>query len=156
MLADLPIQLAGAADAADIARLSRDTIERGLDWSWTPARVMRSVRDRATNVVVLRRHGTLHGFGVMKYGDDDAHLLLLAVAPAQRRTGLGSALLRWLETSARVAGSRQIQLEVRRANVEARAFYRRHGYGVSGLLSGYYQGVEDAVRMLKVLRESPA
>jgi [ribosomal protein S18]-alanine N-acetyltransferase len=107
-------------------------------------------------VVVARERGALAGFGIMKYGDDDAHLLLLAVAPALRRRGVGTVLLQWLERTARVAGLRAIRLELRTANDAARAFYRRHGFEETGQMSGYYQGLEDATRMMKPLRTAPA
>ena len=150
------LRLAAADDAQDIAQLSRHAIEHGLAWSWTPRRVQHCLRDAATNVVVARERGALAGFGIMKYGDDDAHLLLLAVAPALRRRGVGTVLLQWLERTARVAGLRAIRLELRTANDAARAFYRRHGFEETGQISGYYQGLEDATRMLKPLRTAPA
>ena len=151
-----PIRLAAAADAPAIARLSRDAIEAGLEWSWTPRRVAASVHDAATNVIVARRAGELLGFAIMKYDDEVAHLLLLAVRAAQRRGGVGSALLGWLEATVRAAGLRAIHLETRKRSAAARAFYRRHGYAETGEIAGYYQGVEDAVRMVKTdLRPRP-
>jgi ribosomal-protein-alanine N-acetyltransferase len=150
------IRLAVNDDAHDIGQLSRHAIEHGLAWSWTPRRVHHCLRDAATNVVVAREQGALAGFGIMKYGDDDAHLLLLAVAPALRRRGVGTGLLNWLERTARVAGLRAIRLELRTANDVARTFYRHHGFTETGQMSGYYQGLEDATRMLKPLRTAPA
>jgi ribosomal-protein-alanine N-acetyltransferase len=91
------------------------------------------------------------GFGIMKYGDDEAHLLLLAVRPAHARYGVGSALVDWLERSARVAGIARISLEARFANVAARNFYARLGYAQVQLLPGYYGGREASVRMAKDL-----
>jgi ribosomal-protein-alanine acetyltransferase len=149
MITQHEITLAVIADVLPIAQLSRDTIEQGLTWSWTPRRVLRSVKDDATNVVVARRAGQLGGFAIMKYGDDEAHLLLLAVRPSQRRQGLGSALLVWLETTVRVAGIAAVTLEARADNRPARAFYAAHGYGIIGRRDGYYEGVEDAVRLRK-------
>jgi [ribosomal protein S18]-alanine N-acetyltransferase len=155
MITECPIRLAGAADARDIARLSREAIEYGLAWSWTPRRVMASLGDAATNVIVARQEGGLLGFAVMSYGDDHAHLLLLAVQAARRRSGIGSALLQWLEATAAVAGIRSLHLETRRRSSVARAFYRRHGFAETVQLAGYYQGVEDAVRMVKHLPGPP-
>ena len=149
------IRLAASDDAADIAQLSRHAIEQGLAWSWTPRRVTHCLQDPATNVIVKRERSTLTGFSIMRYGDEDAHLLLLAVAPALRRRGIGSELLAWLERTARVAGLRAIRLELRSGNGPARAFYRRHGFSETGQLSGYYQGIEDATRMMKPLRTVP-
>jgi ribosomal protein S18 acetylase RimI-like enzyme len=81
--------------------------------------------------------------------------VLLAVHPAHRRKGVGSALLSWLEATTRVAGMNLIRLEARTQNSEAIAFYHRHGFEELGLRRGYYQGVEDAVRMAKDLWLQP-
>jgi ribosomal-protein-alanine N-acetyltransferase len=146
------ISLAVAADASPIAELSRDTIERGLPWSWTSRRVARCIRDRATNVVVARRARGMLGFAIMKYEEEEAHLLLLAVHPGQRRKGVGSALLEWLEATVGAAGIGLVRLETRAQNQEGRLFYRRHGFEEIGLQEGYYQGVEDALQMAKDMR----
>src|ERR1700753_2981890 len=122
------IRLAAPADAERIAAMSRDFIEDGLGWGWTPARVARSIGNRATNVVIAEPGGELAGFGIMKYLDTDAHLLLFAVKPQFRRRGVGSGLLRWLEQSAATAGIELIFLEARASNQPAREFYRSHGY----------------------------
>ena len=145
------IELATGADASVIAGLSRDAIEQGLGWSWTAPRVLKALRDDSTNVIVTRRHGEVAGFAIMKYGDETAHIVLLAVTAAHRRCGIGTALLRWLETTARIGGITTIQLEARANNHEARAFYQQLGFNEIGVRVSYYRGVEDAVRFEKVL-----
>jgi ribosomal-protein-alanine N-acetyltransferase len=70
--------------------------------------------------VVAIRNADRAGFGIMKYGEDEAHLLLLAVRPAHARCGVGRTLVDWLEGSARVAGIARISLEARFSNVDAR------------------------------------
>ena len=151
MISAYQITLAEVADAAAISALSRDAIEAGLSWRWTERRVQRGIFDAATNVVVVRRDSQLLGFAIMQYGDEDAHISLFAVAAAHRRAGLGSALLAWLEATAEVAGIRTLKLEARAGNAAAKAFYRRHGFTETGLSPGYYEDVEDAVRMVKRL-----
>ena len=152
-MSELSIRLALAVDADVLAVMSRDLIEQGLGWSWTPARLRRAIADGQTNVIVQDgSDGDFAGFAAMRYGDSEAHLLLLAVDPAQRRRGTGSALLAWLERSAQVAGIAKIQLEARVTNVAARAFYRFHGYRETRLVPGYYQGREASVRFVKDLR----
>ena len=143
------IRFATRADALAIAEMSRDLIEHGLEWSWTKERVRRCLRHPDTNVVVAMRKDDRAGFGIMKYGDDEAHLLLLAVEPEHRRFGVGSAMVVWLERCAEVAGIGRISLEARASNEAARAFYRRHGYAQAQLLPGYYGGRETSVRMVK-------
>jgi ribosomal-protein-alanine N-acetyltransferase len=87
----------------------------------------------------------------MQYGDDAAHLNLLAVEPAHRRQGIGRQLVRWLEDTARVAGTFSVRLELRASNVGARAFYAALGFYPAGWVRGYYQGIEDAIRFEKDL-----
>lgn len=151
------IRLATRDDARAIAALSRTEIEHGLPWRWTPPRVQRAVADARTNVcVALQGDGTLLGFGIMVYADDTAHLSLLAVDPNARRQGVGSALLQWLEQVAGVAGIERVQLEARRSNAAALAFYGRHGYQQTGTVAGMYLGVEDGVRLEKQLARHAA
>lgn len=151
MITEYEITLAQTSDAEAISGLSREAIEYGLSWSWTQRRVLRCIRDASTNVAVIRKDGALLGFAIMRYGDEEAHIPLFAVQAARRRNGLGSALLDWLEATAAVAGIRSIKLEARVGNSAAKAFYARHGFRETGLSPGYYEGVEDAVRMVKEL-----
>jgi ribosomal-protein-alanine N-acetyltransferase len=143
----LSLRLARPADATAIAKMSRDLIEYGLQWRWTPMRVAASIHAPDVNVLVACIHGNIAGFAIMRYGDDDAHLDLLAVAPPYRRAGLGRQLLEWLEKCAIVAGIFKVDLEVRAANEGAQIFYKRMGYRTLVHLPGYYQGIEAALRM---------
>lgn len=155
MITENEVRLAVPADAIGIAELSKSAIEHGLPWCWTPQRIAKNIADSATNVVVVHQKNTLAGFAIMKYRDDDAHLNLLAVHPAFRRQGVGSAMLFWLEAAARTAGIDLIRLETRARNATAITFYQTHGYQVMCLRKGYYMGVEDAVRLAKDLWEQP-
>src|SRR5512145_227125 len=144
---ELSLRLARPADAATIANLSRELIEYGLRWRWTPMRVAASIHDSDVNVLVACVRDNIAGFAIMRYRDDDAHLDLLAVAPPYRRAGVGRRLLEWLEKCAVVAGIFSVALEVRAANEGAQVFYQRMGYRTLVHLPGYYQGVEAALRM---------
>ncbi len=88
----------------------------------------------------------------MQFGDEHAHLVLLAVQPDRQRQGIAVSLVGWLLQSALVAGSASIHVELREANVAARALYDRLGFAESMRLDGYYRGRETAVRMLRMLR----
>ena len=143
------IRFATRDDALCIAEMSRDYIEHGLGWSWTRDRILRNLRHRDTNAIVAMCEAERAGFAIMKYGEEEAHLLLLAVKPSHRRHGVGSMMVEWLERSAEVAGVSRITLEARASNDAARAFYSRHAYTQAQLLPGYYGGRETSVRMVK-------
>jgi ribosomal-protein-alanine N-acetyltransferase len=145
------VRLATLADAPGIAELSRETIEQGLGWSWTGERVLKAIRERSTNVVVVHEGEHVLGFGIMQYGERKAHLALLGVEVIHRKRGLATLLLAWLEKCAEVAGIERIELEARLDNAIALAFYRKQGYQQTGTVTGYYRGVVDAVRFEKRL-----
>jgi ribosomal-protein-alanine N-acetyltransferase len=150
------LALARAADAAEIAQMSRDLVEQGLTWSWTPARVQHFISGADSSVVVARRARTPHisAFAIMHFGEEVAHLNLLAVSPLHRRQGLGRQLMDWLTATAIEAGVFRINLELRTQNAPARAFYESLGFEQLGVIQGYYQGREAALRMTRRLAKN--
>jgi ribosomal protein S18 acetylase RimI-like enzyme len=149
------VTLAQAADAREIAEMSRDLIEGGLAWAWTPGRVLQAIANKDSSVILTRRERRIAAFAMMHFGDDTAHLNLLAVAAPYRRQGLGRQMLDWLRASAFEAGLSRINLELRASNLDALAFYATLGFERQGVKQGYYQGREAALRMsLKVGRRT--
>jgi ribosomal protein S18 acetylase RimI-like enzyme len=149
------VRLATPHDAPRIAGMSREYIEYGLGWSWDRERVLKAIHESSTNVAVVHEEDRVLGFGIMQYGEQRAHLSLLGVQVIHRRRGLATLLLAWLEKSAVVAGIERIQLEARSDNAAALAFYGKQGYRPIGIVTGYYRGVVDAMRLEKKLRASP-
>lgn len=143
----IEIRLATARDAAHLATMSRDLIEQGLGWSWTAPRIARHVRSPESVVLVAETDGYVLGFAIMRFGDEEGHLDLLAVKPGNRRLGVGRWLVEWLEQSALVAGISVIYLEVRAGNTGARRFYEKLGFQSIKCVPGYYSGRETAVCM---------
>lgn len=148
----LRLGFAEARDAEAIAAMSRDLIEHGLAWTYRAERVAGYLRHPEAVVLAARQRGTLAGFAIMNFGDERAHLALLAVQPACRRRGVALSMLAWLGESAKVAGMASIHVELRAANHAAHALYRRAGFAESMRVRGYYGGRETAVRMLRILR----
>jgi ribosomal-protein-alanine acetyltransferase len=149
---NLTLKLAAPADAVPIAAMSRELVEAGLPWSWTPERVVRNLRQPETLVLTARDNERVAGFAIMQFGEERAHLSLLAVRPDYQRRGVARRMLEWLTESALTAGIASIHLELRETNLGARRFYLRQGYTETARIPGYYRGVETAVRMLREIR----
>lgn len=149
------LRLATAADAYEIAVMSRYLIEIGLrGWSWHPERVVRAIRARDSNVLITEVEGHLVGFAIMEFGDTKAHLSLFAVKPAHQRCGIGRQMMGWLEEAALAAGIATISLELRTNNFAGRSFYQVLGFKETAYIPGYYRGVETALRMSRDIRRA--
>jgi ribosomal-protein-alanine N-acetyltransferase len=151
---DYRLEPARVADAARIAAMSHQLVESGLRPAWGAQRIGWYVRHSESVVLTARNDRIIAGFAIMRYGDEAAHLNLLAVDPAHRRRGIARRLLTWLEETALTAGTFVIGLELRAQNREAQDFYRALGYREIGRVPGYYQGVEAAIRMERDVRVS--
>ncbi len=148
---DYTLGLARVTEAPRLAAMSRRFIEHGLAPSWPATRIISHIRHPESVVLAARREHEIIGFAVMQFGEDRAHLNLLAVAEAHRRRGVARRLLNWLEESAMTAGTFIVSLELRASNPEAFAFYSALGYHEVKRIDGYYQGLEQAIRMSRDL-----
>jgi ribosomal-protein-alanine N-acetyltransferase len=153
---NITVRLATLADASEIAGMSRELIETGLGWTWTQARVARNIASPSTVTLATCEAERLVGFAIMYFGDDHAHLSLLAVRRAWQRAGIGRHLVAWLEEAGLVAGIGTIRLELRASNRGARRFYERLGFQEVARVPEYYGGVETAVRMARDIRRGLA
>ena len=153
---DIELGFAHSGDAARLARLARDLIEAGLGWGYRAQRIGELIADAETVTLVARDRGDVAGFAVMRFGDERAHLILLAVDPAHQRRGVARRMIEWLVDSARVAGMMSVHVELRARNAAGFAFYRALGFVETFRVPGYYRGRETAVRMLRLLRRQPA
>ncbi|MCB1606319.1 MAG: GNAT family N-acetyltransferase [Xanthomonadales bacterium] len=142
-----PVQLrfARSADLIEIAQISREQIEQGLHWRYTPDRLRRTLQSPHKNLVVACAGPVLIGFGIMSYREESANLDLLAVKPTYRNRGVGERIVDWLVTVARTAGIGQIFVQVRKRNPGAIRFYERIGFAQIDEHVGYYEGRESAV-----------
>jgi [ribosomal protein S18]-alanine N-acetyltransferase len=88
----------------------------------------------------------LLGYVICSRYDQVWHLMNIAVAPEQRRTGVAGRLLRRLFEEAR--GELPFTLEVRVSNGQAIAMYERFGFRSAGVRPRYYHdNGEDALIM---------
>jgi ribosomal-protein-alanine N-acetyltransferase len=85
------------------------------------------------------------GMLVARVTADEAEILTLAVAPAARRGGLGSALVAAAMARSLAAGAAAMFLEVASTNAPARALYARAGFVRVGRRVRYYADGGDAL-----------
>lgn len=123
-------------------RYSRSTVEALLSM-------------RGSRLIVAEVNGDIAGYslGYME-GWSVGHIASLAVRPAYRRRGIGTALMLRLESELASEGAYLVRLEVSVNNEVAKSLYLKLGYRPVRLLPGYYSGVEDGLLMEKELPDS--
>lgn len=136
------------AEAADLAALvALDQVCFGASaWS-ADSWAEEFARLDGDRVVLVADEGAVVGYVVLLVPavvEDAVDLLRIAVAPDERRTGIGGQLL--TKALERCAG-RTVLLEVAAGNQSAVALYRGFGFGEISQRRGYYAGGEDAVIM---------
>ena len=83
---------------------------------------------------------------------DEVHVNNVALRPAYRARGLGTALMRRVLTEARRLGAARATLEVRASNEGARRFYEAMGFTVTATRPRYYTDPsEDALILWREL-----
>ena len=101
--------------------------------------------------LVCERRSRVWGYCVTCIRGDRAELVSIAVDPAARGKGAGSALL--ASTLRRLKRRRvaRFGLMVRISNAPARAFYEKYGFRKLRTVSGYYEDGEAGLLMSKDL-----
>ena len=79
---------------------------------------------------------------------DELHINTLAVAPAARRNGIATALLRHVIADAAASGATRATLEVRASNDAALGLYRALGFRIAATRPKYYVKPEEDALIL--------
>ena len=139
------IEDATLAHADALAAIHRDAFPAQEAWSRD---VMRLQLELPAS---FGRIAPLGGMILGRIAADESEIVTLAVTPAARRLGLGTALLRAAMNHAFRMGAAAMFLEVAVNNGAARALYARHGFLRAGLRRRYYTDGTDALVLRAVL-----
>ena len=101
--------------------------------------------------VATSEEAEIIGYLVSKIEDDSAHLISLAVLPAQQRLGTATQLLKELTAVLRQRGIREIRLEVRPDNGGAIKLYSQFRFREESVIPQYYSDGSPALLMRKVI-----
>ena len=99
--------------------------------------------------LVAERPRGVQGYLIGRIVADEAEILNLAVAPEERRRGIGAALLRDGLALCSERRVKSVFLEVRESNDRARALYSAHGFRPIGQRAGYYRNPPEAAVILR-------
>jgi ribosomal-protein-alanine acetyltransferase len=136
------LRVAEATDVDAVAELEATTF--GPD-AWSAAVVAEELAAPGRSWLVATDGQELVGYAVTWTVDEVADLQRVVVAPAARRRGLATRLLRELTHDAAGRGARRVLLEVSAANHAALGCYDRLGFRPIDRRPAYYRDGSDAV-----------
>jgi [ribosomal protein S18]-alanine N-acetyltransferase len=113
---------------------------------WSLASFEPELTDPYAWFTVAERDGELVGYLVARFVAQQGEISNVAVQPAARGQGIGSALVAAAVAAAEREGCEAVWLEVRESNAGAQRLYRTLGFEKIGRRRGYYQApLEDAL-----------
>jgi ribosomal-protein-alanine N-acetyltransferase len=135
-----------AADIDAVAALEADSFTN----PWPREQLVWELRNSdVTRIFVLRDDGgAIVAFCLCWVIFDELHINTLAVAPARRRKGVATLLLRHVLAETSTEGARKATLEVRASNQAALALYERLGFRVTARRPGYYTNPDEDALIL--------
>lgn len=145
----------GAERLDEVDAVSRAAFDPRFGEAWTKAQCLSSMAMPGHRLTGIEVDGELVAFAITRTIVDESELLLLAVAPKHRGSGLGRKLIaHWLDDVAS-KGVRRAFLEMREDNPAAHLYRAMHFVPV-GLRKSYYRGndgvMRNAVSMERILR----
>jgi len=131
----LHIEPAEVSDAADLARIHKQSFYRG----WSQEEFSDFLNEASTPCYIAcdaRRR--IAGFALLRLAADEAELLTIAVDPKWRGKTVGRALMKAAFADLMLSPARRMFLEVDEQNMPAIRLYEREGFARIAERRGYY------------------
>ncbi|MBA2935065.1 ribosomal protein S18-alanine N-acetyltransferase [Sphingomonas sp. CGMCC 1.13654] len=129
----------GVTDLDEVMATMQIAFDPAFGEAWTRSQCSGILGLNGVWLLLARQDGRAAGFALSRVVLDEAELLLLAVQPAQRRFGIGRALLAAVAEEARFRGAARLHLEMREGNPAA-YLYEAAGFAEIGRRKRYYRG----------------
>jgi ribosomal-protein-alanine N-acetyltransferase len=133
-------------DAGPVAQMMRTAFDPRYGEAWSEAQLAAALAGDTAWIDVGTIGGELVAFSLCRIIFEEVELLLCAIAPRYRGTGVGTAMIARVAETSRGRGARRLFLEVREDNEPARRLYARHGFRLVGRRRGYYRGTDGVPR----------
>jgi len=104
-------------------------------WNDPRKDIARKLTVQADLFLVGEEDGAIVATAMAGYDGHRGWVNYLAVDPKRRRAGLGRALMAEVETRLRELGCPKLNFQVRKANLDAAAFYERIGFAQDDVVS---------------------
>jgi len=117
-----------------------------------PASILIDIYNLGAGFLVAQQDNIVVGYIIfwIRY-EDEGHIISIAVDKNYRRKGIGAELVNYAIEIFKKCNVREIKLEVRIGNGEARKFYTKMSFKEKKIFEKYYEDGEDAVIMKRTM-----
>ena len=145
----------GLGDVDALAQVTAQAFDPRYGEAWSPTQLRGTLAQAGSWLRIAVDGEAAVGFTLCRLLVDEAELLLIAVTPSTRGTGVGRLLLEAALEDARGRGVTSMFLEMRDGNAAGSALYKGQGFVEVGRRRDYYRGAEaqrfDAITMRRSL-----
>ena len=134
--------------------LIADNLESDFDDFWNYNVFKSELENRNSRYLVAKIDNEIVGFAGIIPILDEADISNIVVHKNFRNQKIGSSLLESLINLAISLNLRELNLEVRESNFPAIKLYEKYGFEICGFRKKYYNNIENAVLMKKILKNS--
>lgn len=129
-----------ARDMPEVLQIEANSFE----FAWDAKDFQRALKTEGVIGMVASVKHHVQGYMVFQLGENNLHLLNMAVAPDHRRLGIGATMVArmvdWLANNKR----NHITLELRETNLPAQLFFRRMGFKAVRVERRFYQDTDES------------
>lgn len=122
-----------------------------FDDFWTNSILKQELQSDDSYFIVAKSDNQIIGFAGLKVIYDETEIMNIVVKKDYRKKGVGSLLLSKLFDLSKKLNINIMNLEVNERNLSAISLYRNFGFINVGLRKKYYNGIDNAILMKKIL-----
>lgn len=127
-----------------------------FEFAWTEDDFIRCLRQRNCIGMVAEEGDKVVGFMIYELHKNRLHILNFAVAPEQRRGGIGLAMIGKLLGKLSQERRNRIMLEVRETNLEAQLFFKKIGFRAVSVLRDFYEDTDEDAYLMQYRYQATA
>jgi ribosomal-protein-alanine acetyltransferase len=144
------IRPAKPKDLQPLAELEQIAFDKD---AFKPSRIRYLITHACATVIVLEKNKRIIGAAYLLWHKNrsNGRIYNIVVTPKLWGRGFGEILLRECETLCKKRRCQYISLEVRVDNNPAIAFYKKHGFEITGRIPAYYEDGTSGFKMFKSL-----
>ena len=129
----------------------KEKLQTDFDEFWTPSILKSELESDLSKYIVAKNDEKIVGFAGVIILPDDVEITNIVTKKQERKKGIGKLLLDKLIEIAKQTEKDNISLEVNEKNIVAINLYKNVGFQEVGIRKKYYNGIDNAIIMTKVL-----